>query len=233
MATSKKAAPEVDFGVVVADDLNTVCHSNEGGFARILRLYARPGQTIADPTYGNGRFWKDVDRAIYDVRVTDLVEGVDLRSLPYPDATIDLLVLDPPYRYTPEKNKRQEDSPGHGKVDGLYNLQAAKLTNTQAVIDLYVAGFVEAKRVLRQGGFLVVKCQDTVQDGTNIWVHSILVEQANVLGFACRDLMIVVPASVLATRWERQKHLRKAHSYFLVFRLGGHFPFGMPSSERR
>lgn len=224
----------VDHGVPKSDDLTTVCTSNEEGFERLLRLYARPGQTIVDPTYGNGRFWKNVDPSLYDAHLTDLSrDGVDLRALPHKDESVDVVVLDPPYRYTPAKNKKQEDSDGHGKVDGLYNLQAAKLTNTAQVIDLYVAGFREADRVLRQGGFLFVKCQDTVQDGKNIWVHSILTAEAEALGFACRDLLIVAPSSVLATRWKRQRHLRKGHSYFLVLRKGGHFPFGIPSVEAR
>lgn len=216
------------------DNLTTVCRSNEEGFARILALYARPGQTIADPTFGNGRFWRNVERGHYDVRATDLNrDGVDLRALPYGAESVDVAVLDPPYRYTPLKNIKQDDAPGHGKVDGLYNLQAAQLKNTQQVIDLYVAGFAEAHRVLRQGGFLIVKCQDTVQDGKNIWVHCLLMDKAADLGFACRDLLVVAPASVLKTRWERQRHLRKGHSYFLVLRKGGHFPFGIPSVEKR
>jgi hypothetical protein len=107
------------------------------------------------------------------------------------------------------------------------------LTNTAAVVELYVAGFIEAARVLRNGGFLVVKCQDTVQDGRNLWVHDTLRERAEALGFAMRDMLIVCPRSVLATRWERQRHLRKAHSYFLIFRKGGLFPFGIPAMERR
>jgi hypothetical protein len=156
-----------------------------------------------------------------------------MRALPYASETVDLEVIDPPYRYTPARNVKQDDAPGHGVVDGLYNLQAAKLANTAAVVELYVAGFVEARRVLRHGGFLVVKCQDTVQDGKNLWVHDVLRERAEVLGFAMRDMLIVNPRSVLATRWERQRHLRKAHSYFLIFRKGGLFPFGIPAMERR
>lgn len=223
----------VDGGVPVDVSLNTVCNSNEDGFARILKLYARPGQTILDPTHGHGRFWKNINRDLYDVKCTDLTDGVDLRALPYAPESADLEVLDPPYRYTPTKNTRQDDVSGHGVVDGLYNLQAAKLTNTDAVIDLYIAGFVEAKRVLRHGGFLVVKCQDTVQDGRNIWVHDELRAHAERIGFAMRDILIVAPTSVLKTRWARQRHLRKAHSYFLIFRKGGCFPFGIPSIERR
>jgi DNA modification methylase len=224
---------EIDMGVTVDDTLNTVCESNEEGFRRILKLYARTGQVIVDPTHGHGRFWKLIDRTQYDARCTDLADGIDMRALPYASETVDLEVIDPPYRYTPARNVKQDDAPGHGVVDGLYNLQAAKLANTAAVVELYVAGFVETRRVLRHGGFLVVKCQDTVQDGKNLWVHDVLRERAEVLGFAMRDMLIVNPRSVLATRWERQRHLRKAHSYFLIFRKGGLFPFGIPAMERR
>lgn len=224
---------DVDFGVCVDSNLNTVCRTNEEGFDRILKLYARPGYLIVDPTFGNGRFWKNIDQSSFDVRTTDLKDGVDLRSLPYKSGSVDMVVLDPPYRYTPVKNKRQEDTSGHGKVDGLYNLQSTNLKNTKAVIELYRDGFQEAHRVLKKGGFLVVKCQDTVQDGKNIWVHVQLMQIAEDEGFACRDLLVVNPPSVTKTRWKFQRHLRKAHSYFLVFRRDGHFPFGIPSREKR
>jgi hypothetical protein len=52
-----------------------------------------------------------------------------------------MVVIDPPYRYTPDRNIRHEDTPGHGKVDGLYNLQAARLTNTQAVLACTTPGW--------------------------------------------------------------------------------------------
>jgi hypothetical protein len=224
----------VDLGVDTDDRLNTVCPTNSEGFARILRLYARPGDVIADPTFGNGVFWQDVNRSLYTVYATDLKrDGVDLRAMPYEAESLDVVVNDPPYRYTPDKNTKHEETPGHGKVDGLYNLQAAQLTNTQAVLELYYAGMAEAVRVLRPGGFLVVKCQDTVQDGKNIWVHNLLMDRAEKLGFACRDILVVTPPSVIKTRWDKQRHLRKAHSYFLVFRKGGHFPFGIPSVCKR
>jgi hypothetical protein len=219
----------VDCGVEVDSDLGTVSTSNEEGFARLMRLYARPGDTVVDPTYGRGVFWSQVDCSQYNILATDLTaDRVDLRSLPYADDSADLVVLDPPYRYTPARNKRHEDTPGHGAVDALYALQSSGLTNTAAVLDLYRGGIVEASRVLRRGGFLIVKCQDTVQDGKQVWVHVILMRDAEVAGFACRDLMVVVTKSPTKTRWPRQRHLRKAHSYFLVFRKGGQFPFGIP-----
>jgi hypothetical protein len=234
MTTSTALLQETDLGVPVDRTLTTVCTSNEDGFARILSLYARPGFVVVDPTYGNGRFWKSIDKTRYTTLCTDLSrEGVDLRTLPYESDSVDLEVIDPPYRYTPAKNTRHEDTPGHGKVDALYNLQASALRNTEEVIQLYIAGMHEALRVLRQGGYLVLKCQDTVQDGRQVWVHVRLMQEAERLGFACRDLLVVAPVSILGTRWKHQRHLRKAHSYFLVFRKGGHFPFGIPSVDER
>lgn len=205
-----KKYQDVDRGVPVDDSLNTVSFSNEEAFSKILRLYAREGQKIADPTFGNGRFWKNVDRSKYTVLASDLkCEAIDFRKLPYNDESLDMEVLDPPYRYTPLANKKHEDTPGHGKVDSVYNLQQANITNTESVI------------------------QDTVQDGKNIWVHCRLIEEAERLGFACRDILVVCPPSVLKTRWKWQRHLRKAHSYFLIFRKDGHFPFGVPTMQTR
>lgn len=225
-------APRVDYGVPVDPRLTTVFTSNADAFEAILSVYApvepdQPRQTIIDPTFGRGVFWSKVDRSLYDVRCTDLTDGVDCRALPYPDSSADMVVLDPPYRYTPAKNK------AHPALDAPYALQASAPTRTQGVIEVYVAGMAEAKRVLRHGGFLVVKCQDTVQDGKQIWVHVLLMHAAEELGFACRDLAVVAPKSVTRSRWEKQRHLRRAHSNFLVFRLGGQFPFGIPSVQAR
>src|SRR5688572_9173520 len=97
----------IDWGVPQNDSLNTVCSTNNEGFARILAVYARPGQTIAYPTYGNGTFWRDVDKSLYKLWLSDLKrDGIDLRALPYESDSVDLVVCDPPYRYTPAANKR-------------------------------------------------------------------------------------------------------------------------------
>ena len=58
-------------------------------------MYVKDGATVADVTYGRGNFWKCVPHEKYDVKATDLADGVDCRNLPYGDATIDAVVLDP------------------------------------------------------------------------------------------------------------------------------------------
>jgi hypothetical protein len=225
---------DVDEGVLQDDALTTVCTTNDEALRRIMAVYSRPGQTVADTTFGRGVFWKQIDTSVYDFRPTDLArDGIDARDLPYPDGSIDVLVFDPPYRYTPAANVKHGTNKPHGEVDALYGLQASAPTRTQGVLLLYAEAMAEALRALREGGFLVLKCQDTVQDGRNIWVHCLLLAEAEKLGFACRDMVVVATPSVMRTRWERQRHLRKGHSYFLMLRKGGHFPFGVPAMERR
>lgn len=226
------AVRQIDHGVEVDLSLNTATDSNEEAVRRIVELYTRPGAVVCDPTFGRGAFWKLVNTDAYLMLCSDLKDGVDLRALPYAEDSVDLFVLDPPYRYTPAANQPHGSNGPHGEVAGLYGLASAP-TRTQGVIELYREGMREAHRVLRDGGVLTVKCQDTVQDGRQIWVHTRLMQTGEDLGFAVRDLVVVTPSSVTRSRWARQRHLRKAHSYFLVFRKGGHFPFGIKSHERR
>ena len=81
--------------------LSSYSEGNDKVFPRILDLYVDPGSTIADVTYGKGVFWRNVQDEKYDLRATDIRQGVDCRHLPYPDGTIDCVVLDPPYMHSP------------------------------------------------------------------------------------------------------------------------------------
>ena len=75
--------------------------SNDQVFPAILGLYVRPGSIAADVTYGKGVFWKRVTEGTYDLRATDIKDGTDCRDLPYDDAEVDCVVLDPPYMHSP------------------------------------------------------------------------------------------------------------------------------------
>ena len=66
--------------------------------------------------------------------------------------------------------------------------------------------------MLCPGGVLVFKCQDKVSSGKQ-W--------AIARGFEVLDLFILLARSRLVANWQRnQKHARKFHSYFWVFRKG-------------
>ena len=88
----------VQGGEASSDVVHSAHHGgNEDLFPRILRLHVPIGARIADVTFGKGVFWKRVDLADYEVYPSDLKTGVDCTDLPYPDSSLDAVVLDPPY----------------------------------------------------------------------------------------------------------------------------------------
>lgn len=200
--------------------------SNQELFARAMSLWALPGARVLDVTFGRGVFWRDVPPGRYRVVESDLLTGTDLRALPYTDACADVVVLDPPYRWTAE---RSHGDPTDHQYAGERTLQRA--SGASAVLDLYVDGLVEAHRVLGWGGVVLVKCQDTTDGGRQRWMHVELLGVLERLGMPAVDLGVVVSSRVPPTRYGHQRTLRKAHSYLLVGRKGGWRPHGQGPSK--
>ena len=87
-----------------------------------------------------------------------------------------------------------------------------------AVRDLYYYGAVEAWRVLRCGGTLIVKCQDEVSANKQWLTHVEIINDYEQMGFYTKDLFVVVRQNRAGmSRVRQQVHARKNHSYFLVF----------------
>jgi hypothetical protein len=61
-----------------------------------------------------------------------------------------------------------------------------------AVLDLYFRASKEAHRVLRDGGILIVKCQDEVSANKQRLTHVEIINELNRLGFYAKDLFVVV-----------------------------------------
>lgn len=204
--------------------LGTVYASNEEAMAAIMKVYGRKGMTVADVTYGSGVFWKHINTSDYAFTPSDLKTcGTDFTDLPYSDEHMDIVVFDPPYRYTPKTNQ-----PTH-HTDRYALHPSANLHRPSDVLALYRAGIAECERVLKQGGFLIVKVMDTIEASEQYWMHIDIMQMGNDL--KCRDLVIVAPPSTVASRWKRQRHLKKTHSYFIIMRKGGAWPFGLKTMK--
>ncbi len=205
---------------VSTNDLVFSAHvgSNDAVFPHILELYVPAGSRIADVTYGRGIFWKRVDKARYELLASDLKTGVDCRRLPYPDASVDAVVFDPPYMHTPGGTAHH----GHQNYEAYYWNNGANghgLKYHEAVLDLYFRAAEEARRVLRKDGVYIVKCQDEVCANRQRLTHVEIVNQLAEIGLEVEDLFVVVRKHRPGvSRLLRQVHARKNHSYFLVFR---------------
>ena len=198
--------------------LSAYVDTNAEVFPRILQLYVPAGHTVADVTFGLGVFWRNVPPGRYNLLPTDIATGVDCRSLPYDDASIDCVVLDPPYMHTPggTAHNGQRAFEEHYRNNGTGNNTGKKYH--EAVLDLYEEAGREAFRVLRERGVFVVKCQDEVCSNRQHFTHVEIIQNYQRLGFISEDLFVVMRQNrpgVSST--VRQVHARKNHSYFLVF----------------
>ena len=202
------------------NDLILTAHTegNDRVFPKILRLYVKPGGIVADVTYGKGVFWKRIPDGEYDLRATDLRDGVDCRDLPYGDGEIDCVVLDPPYMHSPGGTAHGTHAPfeDHYRNNGTGNRTASKYH--EAVLDLYADAGREAYRVLQDRGVLIVKCQDEVCANSQRFTHVEIMQAYGDMGYVAEDLFVVARNNRPGvSRAVRQVHARKNHSYFLVF----------------
>lgn len=202
--------------------------TNAEVFPKVLKLHVPLFSTVADVTYGKGVFWRNVPDGDYNVMATDIKTGVDCRDLPYAKASVDCVVLDPPYMEGLLRENRNHRS-GEGThvsfreaySDNGKAVIPAKKTKSKwhaAVIDLYVSAGIEAYRVLRKNGVLIVKCQDEVSANKQWLTHVEIITEFASMGFYAKDLFVVIRRNKPGvSRIKRQVHARKNHSYFLVF----------------
>lgn len=207
--------------------------TNADLFPDVLKLYVPKGSFVLDMTWGNGVFWRNVpiinaqspdQTAGWHVYANDIDPSrgdfhFDFRDVQWGDGTFDAVVLDPPYLYT-GGFRTLKDS-----IDRGYNNRARAETGiygVEAVDQMYADGIREAFRVLKKKGLLILKCQDQVMSGRQEWAHVKYAQYATDIGFRQEDLFVLVQRGMPTMRHkpENQKHARRNHSYFLVFKKG-------------
>lgn len=210
---------------------NVILSSYVGGnadvFPNILALYVPKGSRIADVTYGKGVFWRNVDESEYELIKSDAQMGIDARDLPYEDDFLDALVLDPPYMegFYRRNADHQGGKGTHNAFSEYYNhLQAQEHKEGRpkyhdAVLDVYYRAGEEARRVLKNKGVFIIKCQDEVSANTQRLTHVEIINYYQSLGFIPEDIFVVTRTNKPSvSRLLKQVHARKNHSYFVVMR---------------
>jgi len=195
------------FSSMVGDNSDLIAH--------VAKLYLKPGNVLADVTFGKGVFWRQMDMTQYLFHPSDLLtcpnSAYDFRKLPYQDGTFDVVVFDPPYCHNPGKMMVDKNYRNAETTKGLYH---------KDIIQLYYDGMKEARRILKApGGMLWVKGKDEIESGYQRWSHIELYDIAKELGFYAKDLFILTQKVKPVVQYSTQQHSRKNHSYLWIFKL--------------
>jgi hypothetical protein len=184
----------------------------------ILKLYVPDQKIDCDATYSVGNFYKDTGieepRLKFDIHPScpDVTVG-DSRNLPIESCSIKCIMFDPPFLATSGASLRKSDDSNRiNKRFGVY-------PNEKELHQFYIGSIKEAYRVLENDGIYIVKCQDKVSSGKQYLSHVFFVNEATKAGFYPIDLFVLLAKTRLVAKWQRnQKHARKYHCYFLVFK---------------
>ena len=194
--------------------------NNDDLIAEAAKLWILPDDHVVDVTYGRGTFWKKYKHpgkfTAHDLFVGD---GVDLRSLPERDSSVDVVVLDPPY--IPGGKRLTTTVPDFWD---RYGLDSGPTTPIE-VKELLVDGINEAARILVPGGRLFVKCMDYVAAGQLQMSSHDVVSSGIDAGLHVTDYFVHVTGKGLEGRNKdgsvrAQLRSRRAHSFLYVLRSG-------------
>ena len=188
----------------------------------MLDFYAPQGATVIDVTANRRRMWEGVRWAgpvsYVDIDPTmgpDVV--ADFRALPHPNASVDVLVFDPPH--LPAAGGSAASDPQMRMDYGLAgSLQADNVAG-------YFRPFlVEATRILRPGGLIFAKLKDYVHNHRYQWmlVEWVIAVRA-MPGLTACDLIVKrdpCGGNLKSGRWKKAHHVRNAHCWWAVVRKG-------------
>lgn len=176
--------------------------------ARVLG-YLEWDSLVLDPTYGHGVFWqKWQPKNLYrhDIRPDKAPDGVqDVRNLKYPNEQFDAVVFDPPYKMngtpSPDDERYGVDIP----------------VRWQDRLGLMLDGARECLRVTREGGNLLIKCQDQVVSGKKVWQTIQLHNYLTPLGARLVDQLHII-TDPRPQPSKNQIHSRSNYSTLMIFR---------------
>ena len=196
--------------------VKSVYESNFEVITNIMSLY-NIDRFDLDCTYSKGNFWKDLPSPVNksDIYpVNDTVVEASSESLPFDDNSMKSIMYDPPFVIAGRSyRENKEGSSIIAKRFEGYETYSQLMSN-------YYNTLKELYRVCDKGGYVVMKCQDTVSGGRNHFSHVMIMNMALELGFYPRDLFILTSKmriNSFGTKWTKQEHARKYHSYFWVF----------------
>lgn len=184
---------------------------------RLLDFYPRKRpRRILDATLNGGRFWRGSKRAVIGMDI-DPRHGpglvADNTAMPFRDASLDVIVYDPPHIPNQGKDNKKDFGTRFGLV-----LRSSK-ENGYTFTHTFPPFVREAYRVLREEGVLFCKITDYVHHHRYQWAHIELISAAREAGFTPCDCIVKIrKGPIIDPKWKTAHHTRRQHCYWIVFR---------------
>lgn len=199
-----------------------------------FKVHFPNAETVADLTYGKGRFWNwnhNLDIVGLDVEPSGGASILsDYRNVPLKDKSVDVAVFDPPFIFSPglrgivgakrfflgPKDAEQRFYSGADRQD----LRILAPRNADDLHKQTVDVVREMIRIAKCG--MILKGQDLItSQHPNWWTYRVMKDIWAFYGPMPEDMLIQVsPAARLADpRWKHQYHFRRRHAIYLVYKF--------------
>lgn len=190
---------------------------DEGEIIRSIQELHCPNWFEVDPCYSVGRFYTDfgIPKPLFKFDIKPQADGViecNANNLPFEDGTVESIMFDPPF--LAGENTEGENT----------GIICSRFSQFKSIPDLwkwYDECIIEYGRILKDGGMLVFKCQDTVSSAKNYFSHCHIMNSAVRSGFYPKDMFILLAKNrIIGGNHHEQQHARKFHCYYWVFENG-------------
>ena len=178
----------------------------------ILRLYVGESSFDCDLTYSVGVFYRNLPQPSmkYDKYpqlddVLYLEQAYDIEN-----GSLHSVVVDLPF-IVKNSEKDAQSSMIAQRFNCFYSVEELY----QANVDMLNLAYCK----LQKGGYLLMKTMDFVYGTKQYWVSNFVQDKAAATGFVLEDTFILVSKhKILSAKIGEQRHARKFHSYFFVFK---------------
>lgn len=184
---------------------------------RLLKFYPRKRpKRILDATVNGGRFWRGSTRPVIGIDIARSQKPTvvaDNIRMPFPEASFDVIVYDPPHIPNQGKDRSKDFNTRFGLV-----LRSSK-ENGYTFSHTYPPFLREAYSVLKPEGILLCKIADYIHDHQYQWAHVDFIQAARAAGFQPCDCIIKIrKGPIIDPKWKVAHHSRRQHCYWLVLR---------------
>ena len=187
----------------VANNQNDILHN-------ILTLYIKDNTFECDLTFSTGVFYQRLKQPKYKFDKFPLFDDVMPleRAYSLSNGIMNSVVFDLPFTVRPASDKALMVDK---RFTAFHSIEELIDTNREMLHLSY--------HLLKKGGYLVVKTQDTNYTGRQIWTSFMIQQFASEIGFSLEDVFILLANhAIVGKTLIQQRHARKYHSYFMVFR---------------